>query len=139
MVKKYLLTLLIFTLAITACSAGNESASLLGPWNLTSFGPAASPTPAVADAEAGLTFNEDGTVTGNSGCNSFGGNYKVEDGKITFDQITSTLMACDEARMTQESAVHQVLTDTATFKIAGNMLTITNNDMALVLTKASYP
>ena len=139
MVKKYLLTLFIFTLAISACTAENESASLLGSWNLTSFGPAASPTPAVAESGAVLTFNQDGTVTGNSGCNGFGGNYKVDGDKITFDQITSTLMACDEARMAQESAVHQVLTDTATYKIEGSTLTLTNNDMVLVLTKASYP
>jgi putative lipoprotein len=139
MVKKYLLTLLIFTLAITACTAGNESASLIGSWNLTSFGPAAAPTPAVAESGAVLTFNQDGTVTGNSGCNGFGGNYKVDDDKITFDQITSTLMACDDARMAQEGAVHQVLTDTATYKVVGNTLTLTNNDMVLVLTKASYP
>ena len=139
MVKKYLLTLLIFTLAITACSAENESASLTGSWSLTSYGPAASPTPAVADSGAGLTFDQDGTVTGNAGCNGFGGNYKVEDDKITFDQITSTLMACDQARMEQESAVHQVLTGTVTYKIEGSTLTLTNNDMALVLTKVSYP
>jgi heat shock protein HslJ len=139
MVKKYLLTILIFTLAITACSARNESASLVGPWKLTSYGPAASPQPAVSNAEAGLTFNQDGTVSGNSGCNGFGGNYKVEDDKITFDQITSTLMACDEARMAQENAVHQVLTDTATYKIEGSNLSLTNNDMVLVLTKVSYP
>jgi heat shock protein HslJ len=139
MVKKYLLTLLIFTLAMAACTAGNESASLIGAWKLTSYGPVASPKPAVADTEAGLTFNQDGTITGNSGCNGFGGNYKVEDDKVTFDQITSTLMACDQARMEQESAVHQVLTGTVTYKIEGSTLTLTNNDMALVLTKASYP
>ena len=48
-------------------------------------------------------------------------------------------MACDDARMQQESSVHQVLTDTATYKIEGSTLTLTNNDMVLVLTKASYP
>jgi len=139
MVKKYLLTLLIFTLTITACTAGNESASFVGSWDLTSYGPASSPTPAVAESGAGLTFNQDGTVTGNSGCNGFGGNYRVDDDKITFDQITSTLMACDEARMAQESAVHQVLSDTATYKIDGSTLTLANNDAVLVLTKVSYP
>lgn len=139
MVKKYLLTLLIFTLAIAACSAGNESASLVGSWNLTSYGPAGSPTPAVADSGAILTFNQDGTMTGNAGCNGLGGTYKVDDDKVTFSDIVSTLMACDDARMQQEGAVHQVLTDTATYKIEGSTLTLTNNDLVLMLTKASYP
>ena len=140
-VKKYLLTLLLISLAISACTAGNgqASASILGSWKLTSFGPPSSPIPAVPDTEAGIMFNQDGTVSGNSGCNGFGGTYKVDDDRITFSQITSTLMACDEPRMSQEDVVHQVLTDTATYKIEGNTLTLTNNGMVLVFTTASYP
>jgi heat shock protein HslJ len=140
-VKPYLLMLLVISLAITACTAGNDqsSTSILGSWKLTFYGQATSPTPAVADTEAGLTFNQDGTVTGNSGCNGLGGGYKVKGDQITFDQIVSTLMACDAPRMEQESVVHQVLTDTATYKIEGNSLTLTNNDLVLVFTSVSYP
>ena len=135
--KKYLITLLIICLAISACTAKNDgsSASLIGSWKLTSYSRADVLTPAVTDTEAGLTFKDDGTVTGNSGCNGFGGNYKVKGDQVTFDQITSTLMACDDARMVQEGAVHQVLTDTATFKIEGNTLTLANNDIVLVLAR----
>jgi heat shock protein HslJ len=136
-VKKHLLTLLVICLAISACTAKSQgsSASPTGSWKLTSYGPAASPTPAIADAGASLTFNEDGTVTGNSGCNALGGNYRVEGDKIRFDKITSTLMACDEPRMAQEDAVHSVLTDAATFTIEGSTLTLTNNGNVLVLTR----
>jgi heat shock protein HslJ len=74
-------------------------------------------------------------VTGNAGCNGLGGTYTVEGDQVTFSEVTSTLMACDDPRMAQEDAVHQVLTDTATFKIEGNTLTLTNNDMVLVLTR----
>jgi len=135
--KKYLITLLVICLGLSACSAKNAepSASLIGSWKLTSYGSAASPTPAVAGAGGELTFSNDGKVTGNSGCNGLGGNYKVDGDKITFDQIISTLMACDDPRMKQEGAVHQVLNDTASFKIEGNTLTLTNNDNALVLTR----
>ena len=135
--KKYLITLLIICLAISACTAKNEesSASLIGSWKLTSYSRADVLTPAVSGTEAGLTFQDDGTVTGNSGCNGLGGNYKVEGEQITFDQIVSTLMACDDARMAQEGAFHQVLANTATFKIEGNTLTLTNNDIVLVLAR----
>lgn len=135
--KKYLITLLIICLAISACTAKNEgsAASLIGSWKLTSYSRADVLTPAVTDTEAGLTFKDDGTMTGSSGCNGFGGSYTVEDDKITFSEITSTLMACDDPRMAQEGAVHQVLTDTVSFKIEGNTLTLTNNDMVLVLTR----
>ena len=131
--KKALLTLFVIGLAVSACTAKEASTSLLGSWKLTAYGPVDAQTPAVADVEAGLTFNEDGTVTGNSGCNGLGGAYTLEGDQVTFAEITSTLMACDEPRMAQEDAVHRVLTDTATFKIEGNTLTLTNNDLVLVL------
>lgn len=133
--KKHLLTLLVICLAISACTARNErsAAGLIGSWKLTSYGPAASPNPAVDGAGAELTFNKDGTVTGTSGCNGLGGNYKVEGDQITFDQIASTLMACDDPHMAQEGAVHQVITNTASFKIEGSTLTLTNNENVLIL------
>ncbi len=133
--KKVLLSLFIISLAISACTARQSPASLTGSWKLTSYGPANAPTPAVAGTEAGLTFKDDGTLTGNSGCNGFGGSYTVDGSQVTFKDIISTLMACDDPRMAQEKVVHTVLAETATFKIEGNTLTITKDDMLLVLTK----
>jgi heat shock protein HslJ len=138
-VNKYLVTLLAIGLAISACASEGSSASLIGSWKLTAYGPVDSPFPAMTDTEAGITFNEDGTVTGTSGCNGFGGEYTVEGDQITFGQITSTLMACEDQIMAQENIVHQVLTGTATYKIEGSTLTLTNNDMVLVFTRGSYP
>ena len=133
--KKLLLTLLVISLAISACAAQESSASLIGAWKLTSYGPADSQTPAVPDTDAGLTFNEDGTVTGNSGCNGLGGDYTVEGDQITFGEFVSTLIACEDPIMTQEGAMQQVLNGTATYTIEGNTLTLTNNDMVLVLAR----
>ena len=135
--KKYLLVLFMISLAVSACAAesGGASASLTGDWKLVSYGSATAQTPAVEGAEARLTFNEDGTVTGNSSCNGLGGGYTVEGNRVTFSEVVMTLMACDDSRMAQEDAVQQVLTDTATFKVDGNTLTLTNGDMTLVLTK----
>ena len=133
--KKYMLLLVVIGLLAAACSAQDPAASLLGAWQLSAFGAADAPTPAVEVSEAQITFNEDGTVTGNSGCNEFGGSYTVEGDQITFSEIVSTLVACEDPRMIQEQAVYQVLTETATFEIDGNTLTLTNNDMVLVLTR----
>ncbi len=132
--KKYLLILFILCLAVSACSpkSTSTSSSLVGTWKLTAYGPASSPTPAVSDVNASITFDVNGTLSGNGGCNSMSGDYKVEGDQITFGPIMSTLMGCDEPRMSQEGTVHQVLTDTATFKIEGNTLTILNKDTVLV-------
>lgn len=138
--KKYLHTLLLISLGISACSAQNggaSSGSLIGSWKLAAYGPADAPIPAVEGVGAGLTFNEDGTVTGTSGCNGLGGNYTVEGDQISFGEFVSTLMACDEPIMAQEEAAHKVMTATATYKIEGDTLTINNNDMVLMLTRGS--
>lgn len=139
--KKYLFLALTMILMLSACSAmsGATSETLVGSWKLISYGPAASPTPAVAGTEATLTFNGDGTMTGNAGCNGFGGKYKTDGDDVTFSEVVSTLMACDAPRMEQEGIVHQVLNGTSTFKMEGNALTINNQDTVLVFSRASYP
>jgi heat shock protein HslJ len=154
--KMYLLTLAIITLILSACAAQSTpqgpgksessdpkppteepaaSESLLGAWKLTAYGPADSPTPAVEGVDAGLTFNEDGTITGTSGCNGLGGDYSVEGDQITFGEFVSTLMACDDPIMAQEDAAHKVMAGTASYTIEGDTLTITKDDMVLVLTR----
>jgi heat shock protein HslJ len=139
--KRFLLILLLTALAISACTAEpgqsspQDSDSLLGAWTLTSYGPANAPVPAVEGVEAGLTFNKDGTVSGTSGCNGLGGDYSVEGDKITFGEFVSTLIACDDPIMRQEDATHKVMSGTATYRIDGDTLTITNNATVLVFTR----
>ena len=141
--KRYLLILLLLSLAVSACSAPATRApadALVGAWKLITYGPASAPVSAVESVEAVLTFNTDGTLTGNSGCNGLSGSYTVEGNEITLSPIVSTRMACDPAIMEQEAAIHQVLTNTASFRIEGTQLTLTNNDRMLVFTTTtSYP
>lgn len=139
--KKNLLMLFLLALAITACGVpATQETSLAGAWQLTMFGPADLQVPALTNNEAGLTFNQDGTMNGNSGCNEFSGRYTVEGNQITFSEIVSTLASCEEPVMQQEEVMYQVLTDTAAFEIEGSTLTITKNDNLLVFTSTiSYP
>jgi heat shock protein HslJ len=74
--KRYLLMLLLLSLLISGCTS-KQAAPLEGTWKLTAYGPKETPTPAVTGAEATLTFDGKGNVTGNGGCNSLGGTYKV--------------------------------------------------------------
>jgi heat shock protein HslJ len=99
---------------------------------LTAYGPVDSPTPAVRDVDATLTFGEDGSVTGSTGCNEFGGDYTIEGDQIMFGQIVSTLILCPDLQMAQEEAMLRVLMETASFAIEGDTLTITKNGTVLV-------
>ena len=135
--KKFLLVLCMAAVMIPACGSNAESASLIGTWKLTALGSAESLQPAAADIEATLTFGDDGNLSGNVGCNGFGGRYTVEGGKIVLEALVSTLMACAEPRMTQEITTLRILTDSVDYKIEGNTLTITNNGEVLVLEAAN--
>lgn len=131
MKKQSLYFLTMFLLAgimLSACSDGT-SASLTGTWKLVSYGDPANPTPAAPEVDTYVIFGEDGTISGNAGCNNFGGDYKVHGDKITFGFISSTLMMCaDPAIADQESAVLNTFTETVTFVMDGDTLTLTSAD-----------
>jgi len=131
--KKYILLLLMTVLVLSACTS--QSSALTGEWKLIAYGPLESMNTSAGDTNASLTFAEDGTVSGNGGCNSLGGEYTVDGKTITFGELTSTLMACDDARMNQESIVMQVLNGTAEFEIEDQTLAISNQGMVLVFSQ----
>jgi putative lipoprotein len=67
------------------------------------------------------------------GCNGFGGEYSADGKTITFGPIMSTMMACEEPIMSQESTALQVMIGTTPFEIAGDTLTIHSADGNSVL------
>jgi len=119
----FLLTLL--TITLSACSG--SSANLEGQWKLVSYGSAFSQTTANQGVDTQIEFGSDGRMSGNVGCNGFGGDYKVSGNKITFGPVMSTMMFC-EAVADQESKTLAVFQESANFVFDGNTLTITSLD-----------
>lgn len=61
-----------------------------------------------------LTFRNDGTFSVAGLCNQMGGGYTDVSGKITFSNVTSTMMAChDERKMRLEAEVGGALQKSA--------------------------
>jgi len=149
MMKKYTLTLIaVFTaaaLVLSACSlpgvnAGTPTGLANTSWSLVSYGPAASQTPAVANIETSLVFGSNGALSGNMGCNGFGGKYEVSDGSVTFSEVVSTLMACsNEQVMSQEQAAFRLLNGKVSYALTGSSLVLTdaNGENALTLSSVS--
>ncbi len=110
-------------LLVFQVSAGADL--LLGGWNATSLytGDAIqSPVPGSAPT---LAF-ADGRVSGNSGCNTFGGAYKISahDG-IEIGPLQSTLASCaDPAISTQERQYTAALQLAQTYRVTGGELTL---------------
>ena len=131
--KKSVIGLLVL-FVLVAC-AGKASASISGQWKLVSYGFAGRQTLAIANVNTNIEFTSDGKLNGNVGCNSFGGEYKVDGKSITFGPIMSTMMAC-EGVGEQEMTTVAVFQKSAKFVLDGDKLTITSADGKSVIVLA---
>jgi len=127
--------LVIALLILTACSSA--SPDITGEWKLVSYGDVSSPTLAIPNVDTSINFDSKGQISGNVGCNGFGGNYELSGDKITFSEIMSTMMYCEESMM-QEQGVLGVFSESVALQIQvkDNSLTITSTDGASVVNLA---
>lgn len=71
-----------------------------------------------------LTFDE-ATFSGNAGCNTYNGGYSMSDNKIVIsDQIITTMMACEEGVMQQETSYLAALPKVVAYQIDGTTLNL---------------
>ena len=88
--------------------------------------------------EAHIILNPgDMTVTGSGGCNNFSGSYSIEENKIKFGKVRSTMMACPEG-MEQEAEFINALGSVSNYKAKGEMLQFFNGE-ALVAVFVMVP
>ena len=98
-------------------------------WQLTTLidGDAASST--VAGTTATLVVDDlDRAISGNSGCNTFGGPATFGEHTVEVGDLISTEMACDATVMGQEAFVFAVLAAAATWEIEGTTLRLATAD-----------
>lgn len=94
-------------------------------WELISIGTSDAITSVIGDAQLSLTLDEMGRISGNGGCNGFGGSYSVNGDAITFSEVISTLIAClDDAVTQQESTYFAALNAAVRYDIDGGKLTV---------------
>lgn len=74
-----------------------------------------------------LTFKADNTFSLSTDCNGVGGNYTVKENTITFSDMISTQMFCEDS---QEQAVTTMLTNTQSylFTDTGNLVLVLKLD-----------
>ncbi|WMT87229.1 YbaY family lipoprotein [Pelagibacterium sp. 26DY04] len=82
--------------------------------------------PIAEDVESTLIFGEDdGSVGGNGGCNSYGGSIAYqEDGTIEITEVFSTMMACQDPKMSTERELFDALGAATSYAIEGETLTL---------------
>jgi heat shock protein HslJ len=89
-------------------------------------------TAVLPGTEITLTFS-DGRISGNSGCNQYGGSVEVNANSIKVGSLMSTMMACEEKIMGQESAYQAALGEAATFEATSETLTMANAQGQMIL------
>jgi heat shock protein HslJ len=79
-----------------------------------------------ADADAYFQIDENGDVTGSTGCNGFSGSAEVSDSSISFAPLISTRRGCSGELGKIDSSMLQVLNGDVTVEVSGDVLTVTN-------------
>jgi heat shock protein HslJ len=90
------------------------------------------PRPLVPDTRIRLNFS--GTNLGASaGCNSIGGTYRIEGGRLVFEGGAMTEMGCDQARHAQDDWLTTFLASKPTARLNGNDLTLESGSVVVSL------
>jgi heat shock protein HslJ len=74
--------------------------------------------------EATLILAEDGTVSGSTGCRSFGGSYTLEGDELVVADLVVDMRPCDEASAGQDSQVLGLLEGPLRVTVSGDRLTL---------------
>jgi heat shock protein HslJ len=121
----------LFILAACAsASQGGEGDLTASAWNLSLL----MDQPLVPGSSITAQFTTDGKVGGSAGCNQYSGMYKTSGNNIQISSpLASTMMACAQELMDQESAYLKALGDVQSFKIVGDTLTLSDANQKSVL------
>jgi heat shock protein HslJ len=71
----------------------------------------------VIDVPVTAMFDEDGTLSGSAGCNSYTGSWETDENSIEIGPLASTAMACEPALMDQETRYLAVLQEADTYRV----------------------
>ena len=135
LMKKFI-TIVVIALLITACDETKkvvnvtENVQLSGAYRISSIS-----NKAVSENAPFINFIAlEKTIRGNTGCNNFFGNYTIDLYALSFNDIGSTEMACEQPIMDVENAFLQALRNTGSYDIENSVLTLySKNDQSIIL------
>ncbi len=132
-----LAVLAVSALALAACGSDSDSGSGSAPTADDLAGQAFTSTSVTgydvaADSEISLAFEAD-SISAQAGCNTQNGGYTITDGVLEVSQMASTMMACDDALMAQDTWLSEFLTSGPEIGLDGETLTLTGSDSTITL------
>ena len=125
---------LILGLLMTGCGVAPGAGPAIPPVPLAGTRWALTQLTGQTDTGPAITLNlEDARLGGSDGCNSYGGGYTLNGGKLTVDKnLVSTMMACPEPVMRRATAYTSALVKTASYSSDGKTLTLLDSAGALL-------
>lgn len=138
MIPRTALTLLALSaLALAACGSDDDTASGSAPTADDLDGTTFESTDVtghelVADTTITLAFQAD-AVSANAGCNSMNGGYTITDGTLEVAAMASTMMACSDELMDQDTWLAEFLASGPEIALDGDSLTLTGGESTLTL------
>ena len=109
-----------------ACSSSSDAD---GSWQLTDFRTPAGELASPVGVEITLDV-EDGSFSGNAGCNQYFGDASVDSG-VT--QVGTTMMMCPDNVMLQEDLYLSLLAEASSLEVDGDVMTIADADGQVIL------
>jgi heat shock protein HslJ len=99
--------------------------SVLGEWNVTGYnnGKEAVVSP-IAGTTLTATFTPDGQVSGDAGCNTYTGAYTLEGTALTVGPLATTMKACEQDVMDQETQFLTALQTPTNVESSGTTVTL---------------
>jgi heat shock protein HslJ len=112
---------------------------LVGDWEVAGYDNGTDVVAPIADTEMTVSFEDDGTIAGSGGCNTYDGTYTADGGTLTIGPLAATRVACDEAIMTQEQQFLAALGGAVAYQTDGGEMALTSADgsIAVKLTAAN--
>jgi heat shock protein HslJ len=85
----------------------------------------------VAGTTIELAFTSD-SLSARAGCNSMNGGYSITDGALEVSELASTMMACSDELMAQDTWLSAFVSSGPAVALDGDTLTLTGDDATLV-------
>ncbi|MCE5339494.1 MAG: META domain-containing protein [Methanomicrobiaceae archaeon] len=138
-----LLIIVVAAIVTAGCTAGTSMPGAVvgltgASWSLDSYlAENGTLVPVLAGTTVTAKFSPDGNVTGNAGCNHYGGGYSLNGTNLSVSSLFNTLMYCGQPGvMEQEARFLELLGSAAGCRVENDRLAITDASGATVLTFA---